>query len=265
MLLAQISDFHVVVAGTDFDVRFGSAASLERAVSHLSALSPRPDAVVCSGDLVDGGTVEEYARLREILDRLPVPYYLAVGNHDDRAALRAVFADHAYLPSSGFCQYAVDVGSVRLVVLDTQIPGAPGGRLCDERLGWLEAELAAARDRPTIVVQHHPPFATGITAMDAMGLDGAAEELAILARHPQVERVVCGHLHRSITARVGGTMATTCPSTTWQVALDLRQPGGLGLVPEPPACLLHRWSADAGLVTHVSYVDAFTPRIDVHV
>ena len=98
--------------------------------------------------------------------------------------------------------------------------------------------------------------------MDGMGLDGADREREILARHPQVERVLCGHLHRPITARVGGTLATTCPSTTHQVALDLGRPGRLALVPEPPACQLHAW-LDGTLVSHTSYVGEHGPRIEV--
>jgi 3',5'-cyclic-AMP phosphodiesterase len=70
----------------------------------------------------------------------------------------------------------------------------------------------------------------------------------------QVERLLCGHLHRPIVKRFGGTVATTCPSTMHQLRLDLRSPGGLALVPEPPALQLHLWREDVGLVSHTSYV-----------
>ena len=75
-------------------------AILERAVAHVNALDPRPDVVLATGDLVDGGKPEEYARLRRLLAPLAMPVYLIPGNHDARDALRAVFADHAYLPRS---------------------------------------------------------------------------------------------------------------------------------------------------------------------
>jgi hypothetical protein len=92
--------------------------------------------------------------------------YLAVGNHDDRDLLRAAFPEHRHLAGEGgFVQYVVDEFTVRLVVLDTLIPGAPGGRLCEQRLQWLDRMLAAS-DRPTIVAQHHPPLADRDDIMD---------------------------------------------------------------------------------------------------
>lgn len=263
MLVAQITDFHVATEGSPFDVRFGTGAALARAVAHLGRLDPAPDAIVCTGDLVDGGPPDEYARLRRLLAPLSAPVYVLPGNHDHRDHLRAAFADRGYLPADGFLHYVVDLGPLRLVALDTLVPGAPGGRLCAERLAWLDARLCEAPDRPTLVVQHHPPFATGIAAMDELGLDGAADERAVLARHPQVERVLCGHLHRAITTRIGSTLASTCPSTTHQVALDLRLPGALALVPEPPACQLHTWRPDLGLVSHLAYLDDHGPRLEL--
>jgi len=258
-VIAQISDFHVGKAGSAIEADADTSGALARAVDHLNHLDPRPDAVLCSGDLVDAGSAEEYGRLRAILDRLAPPFYVIPGNHDDRDELRRAMADRGYLPDRGFLHYVVDLGELRVVALDTLLPGAPSGRLCSERLAWLDARLAERPDRPTIVVQHHPPFATGIGGMDAMGLDGADREREIVARHRQVERIVCGHVHRNIVRRVGSTIAMTCASTTLHVELDLRERGGrLALVPEPPCCLLHVWRAGE-LVTHTSYIEAFGP------
>lgn len=261
MLIAQITDFHVGKAGSAIEVGFATSEALGRAVAHLNGLDPQPDVIVATGDLVDAGSAEEYARLAAILERLRAPWYAIPGNHDDRDELRRAFGGRGYLPAEGFLQYVIE-GAVRIVALDTLVPRAPGGRLCGERLRWLDETLAAARDTPTVVIQHHPPFATGIAAMDAMGLDGAADEAAVIARHPQVERVLCGHLHRPIATRFAGTIASTCPSTTQQVELDLRAAGRLALRPEPPACQLHRWTG-AGLVSHTSYVDEFGPAFVV--
>ena len=96
-------------------------------------------------------------------------------------------------------QYVVEGHPVRLIALDTLVPGQVGGLLCAERLIWLAARLEEAPARPTLIFMHHPPFVTGLQAMDAMGLEGKEELAAVIRRHPQVERLVCGHVHRPMT------------------------------------------------------------------
>ena len=83
-----------------------------------------------------------------------------MGNHDDREAMRSVFGDCDWLPDEGFVQYVVDLGGLRLIALDTHVPGAPGGTLCDDRLDWLNDRLSEAPDRPTILFLRHPSFST---------------------------------------------------------------------------------------------------------
>jgi 3',5'-cyclic AMP phosphodiesterase CpdA len=257
MIIAQITDTHIRPAGRLAYRKVDTTAYLTRAVQHLLGLDPRPDVVVATGDLVDAGRPDEYRRLRALLTPLTMPVYLVPGNHDDRGALREVFADHAYLPRTGFVQYVVEGFPVRLVALDTLVPGQPGGLLCAERLAWLDARLAEAPERPTLIFMHHPPFRTGIHHMDAMGLAGGDAMRDVVARHRQVEAVVCGHLHRPIQVRWGGTIASTAPSTAHQVALDLRDHGPAEFVLEPPACQLHVWTPGVGLVSHTSYVGDF--------
>jgi hypothetical protein len=150
-------------------------------------------------------------------------------------------------------QYAVEADPVRLLALDTLVAGEHHGLLCDERLAWLDARLSEAPDRPTVVFMHHPPFATGIPPMDRYGLRRPETLGAIIRQHPQVERILCGHLHRPIQVRWHGTVATTAPSTAHQVALNLEEMP-LAFVMEPPACQLHLWEPGTGLISHTSYV-----------
>jgi 3',5'-cyclic-AMP phosphodiesterase len=255
MLIAQISDLHVRPEDSLAYGRVDTATFLARAVDHLRRLEPRPDLVLTTGDLVDGGGREEYRHLRRLLAPLPMPVYLVAGNHDDRAALVDEFSDHRYLPRSGeFLHYVFDAGDLRVVVMDTVIPGKVGGEVCDQRLGWLSARLTEAPRRPTVVVMHHPPFSTGIEFMDDYGFDGGAPLGALIARHDNVEAMLAGHLHRRISVRWHGTVVTTAPSTAHQVALHL-EPGAAGHFSlEPPACLLHLWRPGHGLVTHTSYI-----------
>jgi len=258
MLLAQISDPHIKRPGALAYRRVDTAAALARCVAALNALDPLPDAVVITGDLVDQGELAQYAHLKTLLAPLAMPYYLVAGNHDERAALRTAFAERPELASGGeFVQYALDVGPLRLIALDSTVPGEGGGHLCDARLAWLAGELDAARDKPVIVALHHPPFVSGIDHMDRMRLAPAAADklAALISRHPNVERVLCGHVHRPMFTRFAGTIAAAIPAPAHQVALDLRENAPSAFRMEPPAFALHRYDAATGLVTHHAYVD----------
>src|SRR5260370_7551198 len=159
MLIAQISDMHSKAEGELLYGRIDTAGFLERAVAHVGALDPPPDVVLATGDLVEGGKSEEYVRLRRLLAPLALLVHLIPGNHDARDALREVFADHAYLPRTGFLHYTIETLPVRLIALDTLVPGKGYGALCRERLDWLEARLAATA-RPTRPFTPPPPFAS---------------------------------------------------------------------------------------------------------
>lgn len=265
LLLAQLTDLHIREPGRLAYGRLDTAPYLREAVRALQALPQAPRAVVITGDLTDFGRAAEYAHLAELLAPLSVPVYLLPGNHDDRAQLRRSFADHPWLGDGGFVQYSVDLGAVQpggpdlaLVALDTVETGASHGRLCDERLRWLDDTLGRLRGRPVIVAMHHPPFETLIGHMDRIGLLEGADALAeILAAHPHVERVICGHLHRTIFTRLGGTVVTTAPSPAHQVCLDLATDAASAWVLEPPGFQLHAWSGAGRLVTHVAAVGRF--------
>lgn len=257
MLLAQISDLHIKRPGQLAYRRVDTAAALTRCIERLNALVPRPDAVLVTGDLTDFGHDEEYGNLHGLLAALEIPYYLMIGNNDDRAGLRRAFADRAELQAGEFVQYALDVGAVRVLALDSQVPGASYGDLCDARLAWLAAQLDAARDRPVIVALHHPPFASGIGHMDKLRLAPAASAKldALLRGHPNVERVLCGHVHRTMFTRFGGTLAVAVPSPAHQVAFDLRTDAPSAFRLEPPAFAVHHHVPDAGMTSHHVYVD----------
>jgi 3',5'-cyclic AMP phosphodiesterase CpdA len=257
-LLGQISDLHIKVPGKLSYRVVDCAAMLERCVQEVLRLPQRPDAMVITGDLVDFGRPEEYAHLRKLLSPLPMPYYLLPGNHDERAALRASFPDHAYLRQwEPYVQYAIDEWPVRIVAIDTVIPGQGGGRVDDERLGWLDRVLARQPKKPTVVVMHHPPFPTLIGHMDKIGLEGADALAAVIARHAQVERLLCGHLHRPIQSRFAGTIASTSPSPAHQVALDLAPDAPSRFKMEPPGFQLHAWREGTGIVSHTAYIGDF--------
>jgi Icc protein len=265
MILCQISDLHIKAHGKKSYRVVDTAESLQRCVAQVNQLKQQPDAVVLTGDLVDFGLVDEYAMLRTLLAPLQMPYYLLPGNHDERRALRAAFPEHDYLRQGNDAadnpdariEYVIDTHPVRIVALDTVIPRASNGALAASSLVWLEQVLSEQPQRPTVIVMHHPPFKTGIGHMDQIGLVDAQALEAVVRRHPQVERVLCGHLHRAIQVRFGGTIASTCPGVAHQVALDLSAQAPSQFVMEPNAFQLHLWDADAGMISHTAYVGAF--------
>ncbi len=247
MLIAQISDLHVKLPGELAYGKFDSAVNIARCVRHIACLDPRPDVVLATGDLVHGGLDGEYARLHELLTPLAMPVYPIPGNHDEKKAFAAAFAGRA---AGSTHYYAVDAHPVRLIALDSVVPGEEGGALDDAQLDWLRATLASGRECPTLVFLHHPPIVTGFRRMDDIALDAvsAARLGDIVECNPQVERVACGHVHRAIEARWRGTVVSVCPSAAYQARFNLL--GGFEPDPqEPPAYQLHYWNGNE-LVTH---------------
>lgn len=262
-LIAQISDFHLKPPGALAYKVADTAAALRRAVDHLNRRIPRPGAVLITGDLVDEGAAESYGLLQEILSGLAVPFFMVPGNHDHKGRLRGAFPAHAYLAGidepdgrQAMC-YCIDDFPLRLVGIDSVIPGEHGGGLTPNRLEWLDRVLAARPGTPTLVFMHHPPFASGIGHMDGEIFIRHRELADVLRRHPQVERLTCGHIHRAISRRFGGTVATVSPGIGMQLDLDLRPEAPSVFVMEPEGFLLHTLTdlwGDRTLLTHVGTI-----------
>ena len=264
-LLAQVSDLHIKAAGRLSYRVVDTAEMLRACIGHLLGLPQRPDAVAFTGDLTDFGRPEENAVLRSLLAPLPMPVYLIPGNHDARDALRAAFPDHDYLfQSPEFVQYAIEEHPLRILAIDTVVPGEGRGELCDERLAWLDGKLAERPQSPTAVLMHHPPFTTFIGHMDRQGLTGAEELAGVIRRHPQVERLLCGHLHRPIETRFAGTIASTAPSPAHQVVLDLAEDAASQFAMEPPGYQIHAFTPETGIVTHTAFIGSFRGPYPFH-
>lgn len=259
MLICQITDLHVRGAGIPANRVVDTNMFAERAFKAIAALRPRPDVVVMTGDLTECGLAPEYRMLDSMIRRLlPMPVLVIPGNHDRRAEFRDTLGYLRGVTEGGdFIHYVVDDLPVRLVMLDSVVPGYGHGALDGGRLEWLDRALANAPERPTIVALHHPPFLCGIRHMDKINMWDSAAFTTVIARHPQVERIICGHHHRPITARVAHAIASIAPSIAHQVELDLNDDAPSQFVLEPPAFHLHAWRADTGVVTHTAYVEAF--------
>ena len=260
VLIAQISDLHLV---SDGKLCYGTVDTNElarRAVEAVNRLHTKPDAVVVTGDIIDTAREEDYKLARDILDRLDAPYFLLSGNHDDTQALKRVFADKEFAAGGPprRLYYAVDFETVRMIVLDTSVPGASHGSISDDQLEFLRHELDRETERPIIVALHHPPIPTGNRWMDTIGLFEPAELAKIISAHDNVSLIMCGHCHRTVFGNFAGSPVIIAPSTGHQLEHALgNRDEVFAYNLEPPSFLLHRWTANAGLTTHLLLVDRF--------
>lgn len=261
MIIAQLSDFHARPHGRPAYGIVDTNAAIESAVDAVLALDPVPDCVLVTGDLADCGLAEEYAIVSAALQRLPMPVYVLPGNHDRREGFAgALGADYAYLPKTGFLHYTIEDFPVRLIGLDTVIAGEDGGEICAEREAWLAERLREGQGRPTLIFMHHPPFAVGVDGMDVIPCRVSESFAPVIAAHPEIERVLCGHYHRPIQRRFAGTIGYVAPGTAHQVALDLRPGTENWFIMEPPAFAVHAWRPETGIVSHLQPIGDYGPR-----
>jgi Icc protein len=168
MFLAQISDMHFRSHGRKlYDFIDVNACNAE-VVSQLNALEERPDAVIITGDIVNCGLASEYQVARRTLSNLHYPLYIIPGNHDDKAQFLESMGPLCPLLGTDpqNMHYAVDDFDMRLLFIDTSVPGESKGWLTLETLSWLEAQLEQGGDKPTAVFMHHPPMKLGSAQMD---------------------------------------------------------------------------------------------------
>lgn len=216
VLLAQLSDLHLGANWEGVDPQ----PRLEQVIEAVRALPNPVDAVVVSGDLTAAGSEADSLLARRLLDRLEVPVHVLPGNHDLRGTLRQAFG----LPGEGEepIDYSVEVGELRLIVLDSIVPGEDRGALGAEQLRWLDAELGKEPGRPAILAMHHPPLSTGIPDWDGINLVAPEREALaeVVGRHPQLRAIVGGHLHRIASSALAGCPVLSVPSTYLQILPD---------------------------------------------
>lgn len=253
MILVQLTDSHLKAGGRPAYGRVDTAAALRRAVATVNAFGA--DAVIFSGDLTDRGDAAEFEALADILADLRAPVFAVPGNHDRRDTLRAAFLASGFHDArTPFCAGVAEGFPLRLIGLDSSVPGAPHGEIGAAQLAWLEARLAERPDAPTLAFVHHPPMRTGIRHMDVQNLHDGDALLALLARHPQVLHLACGHVHRAIAATLGGVAVSIAPAPAHAVDLDLDPAAPPAFRLEPPMLRLFRF-ADGVLLSHLACVD----------
>lgn len=251
MLIAQISDTHILQDGSKHAAASLRAECLSRCISDINL--QQPDIVIFTGDTVQHGKPEEYVHLRKLLAPLKPPLYLVPGNRDNKLALRAAFKDQSYMPMEGpFLHYTIDGYPLRLIAIDSTEPEERKGVFCSARQRWLETTLHEQPSCPTILFIHHPPFDVEDHYTGGYRCPEEAVALTELVnRHSQVERLLCGHVHCLFECDWAGSRASTMPSIAMDVSRHMDD-----IVPQQhPTYVLHRLSGTSTLTSEIRVVE----------
>lgn len=264
-VILHLSDTHLLGGDRLLGDRYDTAQHLRRTLAAAEATGVRPDAVVFTGDLTDLGEPEAYRALRAEVEpwaaRLGAPVVWVAGNHDERPALRAELLDGE--PSEEPVTGVYDLGGLRLIALDSTVPGWHHGDLDAAQLSWLRSELAEPAPRGTILALHHPPLPSHIPFFDILELRdqrGLADAIA----GTDVRAILAGHLHYSTSGTFAGVPVSVAAASCY--TMDLARPADEvnGMDAGRAFHLVHVWD---DTITHavVPVVDAqaagfFTPE-----
>ncbi|TPW28807.1 serine/threonine protein phosphatase [Martelella alba] len=256
MLIAHISDLHI---SATYDpnglVRPDAVERARRLVADLAAFRPKIDLVVLTGDNSNDGLAADYDLLKQVLAPLEMPVLPIPGNHDARGPMRSAFPDLPYADET-FLHYEWREGPVRIIALDSHVPGEVGGRLCAQRLAWLESRLSLPFEGETLVALHHPPCPTRMGVLDAATLmEGADTLAALMALNDRPVTLLCGHLHRPITCLWKGVNVRAAGSPAFMFDLSVDALNTPDVVDSPYSYAIHFIDGNGGHIIHRHEVD----------
>lgn len=221
--IVHLSDPHFLAGGAPLGGRFDVEENFARTLAAIEQAAPQPDAVVITGDLADLGEPDAYRRLRAALDpfaaRLGAPIVWVAGNHDERPALRQELLGLA--PTQEPVTSVWDLNGLRVISLDSSVPGWHHGALDRGQLEWLVAELATPAPHGTLLAMHHPPLPSHVPFFGILELQHQ-EHLAEAIAGSDVRGILAGHLHYSSTGTFAGVPVSVASATCY--TMDLARP-----------------------------------------
>jgi len=239
--LVQLTDTHIVEPGRLLYDKVDTAAHLADAVKQVNRMSPQPDVVMITGDLVEHPGTETYQNFARLIEPLRAPHFLIPGNHDDPEIMRKIFGGSEVFPvTDETCQYAVEDFEFRILALNSHFNESELPFFGDQRLAWLSRALDES-DRPTLIAIHHPPMKTGIEFIDMVGDDWYAGIAELLRRHPQVELIISGHGHSDLSGRSGRVPVYMAGSTAHQLISARGNYHAPAFDDRPAPPVLHHW------------------------
>jgi Icc protein len=218
--ILHLSDTHLLAGNVALGGHYDTVANLRRTLRAVEDLRIRPDAIVFTGDLTDLGEPEAYRALRELIEpvaeRLGSPVIWVAGNHDERPALRRDLLDLA--PTEEPVTTVQDLGGLRLIALDTTVPGWHHGDLDEAQLEWLRGVLATPAPLGSILAMHHPPLPSHVPLFDILELRDQGR-LAEVLRGTDVRTILAGHLHYSTSGTFAGIPVSVAAATCYTMNL----------------------------------------------
>ncbi len=215
-VVAHLSDPHLLAAGAlQYDV-IDPEAGLRLALDRLGRLDPRPDVLVFTGDLADKAEPAAYARLRELVEPvaadLGAQVVWVMGNHDERAP----YAAGLFGSDDDGCQdRAYDVAGLRVLALDTTVPGYHHGDLGDAQLAWLADQLATPAAHGTLLALHHPPIPVPmLRAAEIIELLDQ-QRLAEVITGTDVRGIIGGHFHYTSWSSFAGVPVSVASASCY--------------------------------------------------
>nr|WP_194241577.1 metallophosphoesterase [Galbitalea soli] len=218
----HLSDPHFLAGGELLYGQVETEKNLRTALAQLESSGLQPEALVFTGDLADLGQPDAYARLRAIVEpvaaRLGAEIVWVMGNHDERPHYSAGLFDVS--PSEHPQDRVVTLGGLRIVSLDTTVPGYHHGALDPEQLDWLRGVLVTPAPHGTLIAVHHPPIATPLLwAMEMLELHGQSA-LAEVVAGTDVRGILGGHLHYSTHGTFAGIPVSVAAATCYTMDLS---------------------------------------------
>jgi Icc protein len=205
--------------------RVNSETHLRELFAELEASGGRPEAIVFTGDLADRGEPDAYEILRSIVEpaaaRLGAQVIWVMGNHDERAAFRRTLLGE--LPRTTPIDRVYDINGLRIITVDSTVPGAHHGEVTDAQLDWLAEELSTNAPHGTILAMHHPPLPSVLDLAATVELRDQAG-LAEVLEGSDVRSILAGHLHYSSTGVFAGIPVSVASATCY--TQDLNVPVG---------------------------------------
>jgi 3',5'-cyclic AMP phosphodiesterase CpdA len=218
-VFVHLTDPHI--QATD-DLAYGAdpSAGFRDAVAWLRQNGLKPAFALITGDLANHGERGAYERLRGLLEEAfgesKTPVLLNLGNHDSRSAFREVFFRQPATDEAAPYHHAWWHGDLRVIMLDSLVPGAVHGLLGESQLAWLRSELATRAPGGTVIGVHHPPVWRGLTRRGEINsiLHDRAE-LKDAVRGAGVLGILSGHTHVATTALFGDSVSITGAATAF--------------------------------------------------